>query len=70
MVTNPPSNARDAGLIPGWGTKTLHAAGQLSRCAMTREASTPQLERARAPLWRSRVAKEKNMLKIIASKYF
>lgn len=67
---NPPSNARDAGSIPGWGTQTLYAAGQLSRCTMTREASAPQLERARASLWRPSAAKEKNPLKRIASKYF
>ena len=30
MVKNPPSNARDTGLIPGRGTKIPHAAGQLS----------------------------------------
>ena len=27
VVKNPPSNARDAGSIPGQGTKTPHAAG-------------------------------------------
>ena len=30
VVENLPSNAGDVGLIPGWGTKILHAAGQLS----------------------------------------
>ena len=30
MVKNPPSNAGDAGSIPGWGTKIPHDAGQLS----------------------------------------
>ena len=30
MVKNAPFNAGDTGLIPGWGTKILHAAGQLS----------------------------------------
>ena len=34
VVKNPPSNAGDAGLIPGWGTKIPHAAGQLSPCAL------------------------------------
>ena len=29
-VKNPPSNAGDTGLIPGWGTKIPHATGQLS----------------------------------------
>ena len=33
VVKNPPSNAGDTGLIPGWGTKIPHASGQLSlRC--------------------------------------
>ena len=27
VVKNPPSNTVDAGSIPGWGAKTLHAAG-------------------------------------------
>ena len=30
LVKNPPSNAGDAGLIPGWGTKDPHASRQLS----------------------------------------
>ena len=30
VVKNPPSNAGDVGLIPGWGTKIPHATGQLS----------------------------------------
>ena len=30
VVENSPSNAGDAGSIPGWGTKIPHAAGQLS----------------------------------------
>ena len=33
VVKNPPSNAGDAGLIPGQGTKIPHAMGQLSLCA-------------------------------------
>ena len=37
MVKNPPSNARDAGSIPGRGTKILHAAGQRSLYATTTE---------------------------------
>ena len=32
MVKNQPSNARDAGLIPGLATKIPRAAGQLSLC--------------------------------------
>ena len=50
-VKNPPSSAGDAGSIPGWGTKTPHAAGQLSPRAATTEpthsgAHAPQLERS------------------------
>ena len=30
VVKNTPCNAGDLGLIRGWGTKILHAAGQLS----------------------------------------
>ena len=37
VVKNSPSNAGDPGLIPGWGTKIPHAAGQLSPCATTTE---------------------------------
>ena len=29
MVKNPPSNARDMGSNPGWGTKIPHVMGQL-----------------------------------------
>ena len=36
MVKNPPSNAGDAGSIPGQGTKIPHAAGQLSLHAATK----------------------------------
>ena len=36
VVKNPPSNARDAGLIPGGRTKIPHAAGQLNLCTTTR----------------------------------
>ena len=32
-----PSSAGDVGLIPGWGTEILHATGQLSPLAITRE---------------------------------
>ena len=42
VVKNLPSNAGDMGLIPGWGTKIPHAAGQLSPHATTREAHMPQ----------------------------
>ena len=37
MVKNLPSNAADVGSIPGQGTKTPHATGQLSLCAATTE---------------------------------
>ena len=30
VVKNPRCNAGDVGLIPGWGAKTPHTAGQLS----------------------------------------
>ena len=43
VVRNPPSNAGDAGLILGWGTKIPHASGQLSLSPKTREPATPQL---------------------------
>ena len=35
VVKNPPSNAGDAGSIPGRGTKIPQAAEQLSPCATT-----------------------------------
>ena len=37
VVKNPPSNAADAGSIPGWGTRIPHAVGQLSLRTTTRE---------------------------------
>ena len=37
MVRNPPSNAGDAGSIPGRGTRIPHAAGQPSSRATTTE---------------------------------
>ena len=36
VVKNQPSNAGGAGLIPGRGTKMLHAVGQLSLQAATK----------------------------------
>ena len=48
VVKNPPSNAGDAGSIPGWGTKIPHAAGQLSLCATTTEP-TRHNEREKNP---------------------
>ncbi|KAI4582909.1 hypothetical protein MJG53_008122 [Ovis ammon polii x Ovis aries] len=41
MVKNPPSNARDLGSIPGQGTETLHAMGQLSQHVATVEPRCP-----------------------------
>ena len=38
MVKNPPANAGNTGLVPGRGTKILHAEGQLS-CAFQQERS-------------------------------
>ena len=37
VVKNPPSNARVADSIPGYGIKSLHASGQLSSQTATRE---------------------------------
>ena len=51
VVKNPPSNAGDAGLIPGRETKIPHAVGQLSPRATTTEpvrsgGCAPQVERS------------------------
>ena len=46
VVKNPPSNAKDLGSIPGWGTKIPHAVGQLSLHIITTESHTPQLARS------------------------
>ena len=43
VVKNPPSNAGDTGLVPGWGTKIPHALGQLNLHTATTE---PALSRA------------------------
>ena len=53
VVKKQPSNAGDVGLIPGWGTKIPHAAGQLSPRTTTTEplhseAHVPQLGSLRA----------------------
>ena len=37
VVKNLPPTAGNAGLIPGWGAKIPHAAGQLSPCTTTTE---------------------------------
>ena len=44
VVKNPPSNAGDAGSIPGRGTKIPHAAGQLSPRASTIEPACCKLQ--------------------------
>ena len=49
MVKNLPSNAGDAGSIPGQGTKIPRASGQVSPCTATREkpcAATKSLSAA------------------------
>ena len=33
VVKNPPSKAGDMGSVPGWGTKIVHAVGQISASA-------------------------------------
>ena len=46
VVKTLPSNAEDTGLIPGGGTKILHAAEQLSLHTAAREAASLQLDKA------------------------
>ena len=36
VAENLPSDAQDVGSIPSWGTKILHATGQLSLCVSTK----------------------------------
>ena len=48
VVKNPPSNAGEAGSIPGQGTKIPHAVGQLSAYVTTTELMRLN-ERARVP---------------------
>ena len=38
VVKNPPSNAREAGLIPAWGIKIVHAAGATEPVCSTVQA--------------------------------
>ena len=42
VVKSPPSNAGDAGVIPGWGTRIPHASGLLSPGATTTDACAPR----------------------------
>ena len=58
VVKNLPSNARDAGSIPGRGTKIPHVAGQLSPRAATTEPACRN-ERSRVPQPRPDTAKSK-----------
>ena len=44
MAKNPPSNTGDAGLIPGWGIKIPHAAGQVSPHATTTDPVCHKLQ--------------------------
>ena len=53
MVKNPPSNAGDAGSIPGRGTKISRATGQLSPRTTTREKPAPRKERSHMSQLRS-----------------
>ena len=46
MVVNPPCSVGTVGLIPGQGTKILHAAEQLSLCAATRESKRSKISRS------------------------
>ena len=42
MVKDPPSNAGDAGLIPGWGTKIPCATGATREaCALQQKSTCP-----------------------------
>ena len=50
MVKDPPSNAGDVGLIPGWGTQILRAVGQLER---NLHASSSEPSNSRASVLRS-----------------
>ena len=42
VVKNPRSNAEDASVIPGRGTKILHATGQVSLCNTIESAHAPK----------------------------
>ena len=57
VVKKPPSNARDAGLIPGWGTKLPHAVGQLSPRTLEPTATTREKPRASTKTRRSQINK-------------
>ena len=56
VFKNPPSEAGDVGLIPGWGDKIPHTTGQLSPPAVTRESFSSVQSLSRALQWGSLVA--------------
>ena len=60
VVKNPPSNAGDAGSIPGRETRIPHAAGLLNLHATTREKPVRHNERSCMPRLRPDTAKNKN----------
>ena len=45
MVTNPPSNAGDEGLIPDHGTKSPHASGELSHVLQQRPSAKIKIKK-------------------------
>ena len=66
MVGNPPSNAGDAGLIHGRGTKIPHATGQLSPRAATREKPARRNEDPEQPKEKK---EKKTSRSLLGSKY-
>ena len=61
-VENPPSNARDVGLIPGRGTSIPHALEQLNLNTATREeAPCATVQSLHAATKSSQKKKEKNL---------
>ena len=49
VVKNPPSNAGDPGLIPGWGIKILHALGQLNPRSLCTATKTQHSKKEKSP---------------------
>ena len=60
VVKNRPSNAWDAGLIPGRGTQIPHAVEQLSLCAATGEKPASRNKGSHTPQLRPDAAKYRN----------
>ena len=59
MVKNPPCKAGDLGSILGWGTKILHAMGQLSLCAATRKPTWyEKIPCAATKIWYNQINKQ------------